>query len=159
MSANRRTRSLPVSARSTSAIALGLALVVPLAAFSPANASFAGAQSSCVVVNPNRYQCNFPTITTSTALHIEYVSMQCGSTGNDKFSLQEFQILTTPPGSTSEVGYQIPLQNQPSLGGVVTAGSPVTIYATERTSPRALIDLYPAPSGETQCTVSYSGIF
>jgi len=154
------TKTFPMSVRSASAISLGLALVVLHAAFSAAAAStFVGAQSSCVVVNPNRFQCNFPVVTISTTLQIEYVSMQCGSTGTAKFSLQEFQVLTTPPGSKSEVAYQIPLENQPNLAGVVNAGSPVAIYATERTSPRALIDLTPAPSGATQCTVSYSGIF
>jgi len=139
-----------------SAIAIGLTLFVPLST-SPAAAapSVVGEDSSCVVVNPNRFQCNFPE--SSTTLEIQYASMQCGSTGTVKFSLQEFQVLTTPPGSTSEVAYQIPITNQASLDGVVSAGSPVTIYAAEKTTPRALIDLVPAPSDKTQCTVSISG--
>jgi hypothetical protein len=154
------TKTFSMAVRSASAILLGLVLLVMATAFSAATAStFVGAQSECVVVNPNRFQCNFPVVTTSTTLQIQYVSMQCGSTGAATFSLQEFQLLTTPPGSTSEVAYQIPLQNQPNLAGVVNAGSPVAIYATERTSARALIDLTPAPSGKTECTVSYSGIF
>ena len=136
-----------------SAIAIGLALF----ATSPAAAapSVVGEDSSCVVVNPNRFQCNFPA--SSTTLEIQYASMQCGSTGTVKFSLQEFQVLTTPPGSTSEVAYQIPITNQASLEGVVSAGSPVTIYAAEKTTQRALIDLVPAPNEKTQCTVSISG--
>jgi hypothetical protein len=117
--------------------------------------SGAGVSASCSVVNPNRYECIFAAFSTSATVEIQYASMQCGSTGNS-FSLQEFQVLTTPPGSSSQVAYQIPVTNQASLGGVVTAGSPVTLYAKAGIGASALIDLSPAPTGTTQCTVSLS---
>ena len=120
-----------------------------------------GLTSTCNFVNPNRLQCNFPT--TSRASQIQYVSMQCGSTGA-KISLDLFQFLAVPPNNTTlELAYQIPITNQTSLGGgdignTVSAGSPVTIYVAANNAPRSLIDLTPAPSGTTQCTVSVSGI-
>jgi hypothetical protein len=46
-----------------------------------------------------------------------------------------------------------------SVGGVVTAGSPVTLYAKAGSQPTALIDLTPAPpQSATQCRVSLSGL-
>jgi hypothetical protein len=120
----------------------------------PALAAPVGLTAGCSVVNPNRFQCNFPT--RSATLDVQYVSMQCGSTGG-AFSLQEFQFLATPPNGTTELAYQIPITNQPSLGGVVTAGAEVTVFAKAGLAPRALIDLTPAPTGTTQCSVSISG--
>jgi hypothetical protein len=145
--------------RLVTAFSLGLALLVTFAA-RPASAGFVavGASSECTVVNPNRFQCNFPTLSANQTTVVQYVSMQCGSTGTSAFSLQEFQFLPTPPDTSSEVAYQIPLTNQPSLGGVVTAGARVTLYVAAGTSPRALIDMTPAPSGSTQCTASISGL-
>ena len=140
------------------AIVIGLAFAVPFSAV-PATAAVThfGVSSTCTVVNPNRFQCNFSVLSASAPVEILYASMQCGSTGSVSFDLQEFQVLATPPNSTSEVAYQIPLENQPSLGGVVNAGSPVTIFMGTNTTVRALIDVTPAPtSGTTQCTVSLS---
>jgi hypothetical protein len=145
-------------------VSMGLSLIVLLSAI-PATADAdddadgigveaSTAASTCFLVNPNRFQCNFAAFAT-THVKIQYVAMQCGSTGKP-FSLQEVQVLTTPPRSTSEVSYQIPLTNQASLGGVVSAGSPVTIYAKANSGARALIDLTPAPTGSTQCSVSLS---
>jgi hypothetical protein len=81
-----------------------------------------------------------------------------------KISLDLFQLLAVPPNKTTlELAYQIPITNQTSLGGgdvgnAVSAGSPVSIYVAANSEPRALIDLTPAPSGITQCTVSVSGV-
>ena len=147
-------------------LAMGLALAVLLSAI-PATADAddashglgveaSTAASTCSVVNPNRFQCNFAAFA-ATDVKIQYVAMQCGSTGTP-FSLQEVQVLATPPKSTSEVSYQIPLTNQASLGGLVSAGSPVTIYAKAKSGARALIDLTPAPTGSTQCSVSLSAV-
>lgn len=144
-------------------IGMGLAVLIPSisASAQPASARFEpekqlGLTSTCDFVNPNRLQCNFPAI--KRTAQIQYVSMQCGSTGG-QFSLQLFQFLATPPNNTtSELAYQIPISNQPSLGGVVSDGSLVSIYVAANLAPRALIDLIPAPSGSTQCTVSVSDI-
>jgi len=146
-------------------ISLGLAVVLSAIPAS-AEKQFEGVKqfglmSTCDVVNPNRLQCNFPAA--SRTVQIQYVSMQCGSTGG-KISLDLFQLLAVPPNNTTlELAYQIPITNQTSLGGgdvgnTVSAGSPVTVYVTANSEPRALIDLTPAPSGTTQCTVSVSGV-
>jgi hypothetical protein len=57
-----------------------------------------GLTSTCDFVNPNRLQCNFPAI--SRTAQIQYVSMQCGSTGA-KISLDLFQLLAVPPNNTT----------------------------------------------------------
>src|SRR5215471_10927001 len=72
-------------------ITLGLA--VPLSAI-PASAESLGVTAGCTFLNANRLQCNFPALSGQTA-GIQYVSMQCGSTGTVAYSLQEFQVLTT----------------------------------------------------------------
>ena len=133
---------------------LGFGLAVALAYVPAAIAAGYGDTATCTAVNSNRFQCNFPS-TTSTRT-IQYVSMQCGSTGT-AYSLQEFQFLATPPNQTTEVAYQIQISNQASLGGVVSAGHPAVIYVRPAYAPKALIDLTPAPTGTTQCTVSFSG--
>jgi hypothetical protein len=142
-------------------IGVGIAAVLSAALASAATSHGAtgnGVTATCSVVNPNRFQCNFPALAANQALKIQYVSMQCGSSGTP-FSLQLFQVFTTPPNSTSEVSYQIPITNQASLGGVVSAGSPVKLFAKSGSQPRALIDLVPAPVNPgTQCTVSVSGV-
>jgi hypothetical protein len=61
------------------------------------------------------------------------------------------------PGSGQPL--YIPPINQASVGGVVTAGSPVTLYAKAGSQPTALIDLTLAPpQSATQCRVSLSGL-
>jgi hypothetical protein len=152
------TKTFAMTVRWVSAIVIGLAFAVSFSAV-PAKAAVThyGVSSTCTVVNPNRFQCNFSVFSATATVQILYASMQCGSTGSVNFDLQEFQVLATPPNSSSEVAYQIPLENQPALGGVVNAGSPVTIFAGANTTTRALIDVTPAPtSGTTQCTVSLS---
>ena len=135
---------------------LVLGLAVLLSAIPAAGGTGRGVSSKCFVVNPNRFQCNFASFET-LEVTIQYVSMQCGSTGGTSFSLQEFQVLTTPTNSSSEVAYQIPIRVPASLVGVVNTGSPVTIYAGANSGARALIDLVPAPKANTtQCTVSLS---
>jgi hypothetical protein len=138
-------------------IALGTVGLSILLSAIPASATSLGMTSNCTVVNPNRFQCNFTGLATNI-LDIQYVSMQCGTTGG-AFSIQAFQVFTVPPNTSSEVAYQIPISNQASVGGVVSAGSPVTFYAKAGSTPRALIDLIPAPVHPgTQCTVSLSGV-
>ncbi len=150
------TKTLKVSLYRIPVASIGLGLAVLLWAIPAPAAPFEafGESSTCFVVNPNRFQCNFPTLT--TALNVEYVSMQCGTTGI-AFSLVQFQFLVTPPNSNSEIAYQIPIANQASLAGNVNAGSPVSLFPRAGFAPRALIDLSPAPTGSTQCTVSISG--
>ena len=113
---------------------------------------------NCNFVNPDRLQCFFLPLSAQHSLQIQYVSVECGSTAI--FSLQEFQIETVPgAGSNTVPSYYIPAINQASLGGVVTAGSPVTLYAKAGSQPTALIDLTPAPpQNATQCRASISGI-
>jgi len=152
------TKIITMALRAASIFAIGAGLVVQFSPTPAAAATSYGETATCSVVNPNRFQCNFPALTATEALQIQYVSAQCGSTGTP-FSLQEFQVFTTPNNSTSEVSYQIQITNQPSVGGVVTAGSRVELYAKAGSEPRALIDLSPAPVHPgTQCTVSLSGL-
>jgi hypothetical protein len=149
------TKTPALSLRSFSIVPIGVGFAVVLAAI-PALAAPVGMTSKCTVFNPNRFQCNFPELAKKT-LTIQYASMQCGTTGGP-FSLQQFQVLATPPNSNTEMAYQIPISIQPSVGGVVNAGSPVTLYAKAGFPPRALIDLTPAPANPgTECTVSLSG--
>ena len=117
-----------------------------------------GDTQSCNFVNPNRLQCFFLPLGAQHSLQIQYVSVECGSTST--FSLQEFQIETVPgAGSNTVPSYYIPPINQASVGGVVTAGSPVTLYAKAGSQPTALIDLTPAPpQSATQCRASLSGL-
>ena len=150
--------------------AVGVGLIVP---FSPIPASAAtpfGVASSCSflrsVSTSIRFQCIFPTLTATSALHIQYVSARC--VGGAPYSLREFQVFTTPPNSTSEVPYQIQITNQASLGPVVvtpdakfvvTAGSQVDLYAKAGSQPRALIDVIQGPLVPTiNCAASLSGL-
>ena len=142
--------------RPSSLLPLGLALAITASAL-PASAVAAalGLSSSCTAVTPKRFQCDFAAF--PHAIEIEYASMQCGSTGAASFSLQNVQLITTPPGSLYEVAYQIPITNRPSLAGVVTAGSPMKLFQKGGQGFRGLIDLDPAPAPNTsQCTFSIS---
>jgi hypothetical protein len=118
-----------------------------------------GDLESCSFINPNRLQCNFLALASGQTLAIQYVSVECGST-DSTFSLQSVQLLTLPAaGSASEPSYQIPITNQASLAGFVSAASPVSLYARAGSQPEALIDLTPAPDpSHTQCHASISGI-
>jgi hypothetical protein len=106
----------------------------------------------------HRLQCFFLALGAQRSLQIQYVSVECGSTST--FSLQEFQIETVPgSGSNIVPSYYIPPADQPSVGGVVTSGSPVTLYAKAGSQPTALIDLTPAPvQSATQCRFFLSGL-
>ena len=97
-----------------SVFSISLGLAVPLSTI-PASASEAfGLMSTCEFVNPDRLQCNFPAANRTT--QVQYVSMQCNSTGG-QFSLNLFQFLAVPPNNTTfELAYQIPITNQTSLG-------------------------------------------
>ena len=157
-------KSVTTSIWSASVISI-LGLAVMLSAIPASAGNFEvrnfGLMATCDFVNPDRLQCNFPPANRTS--QIQYVSMQCGSTGG-QLSLNLFQFLAVPPNNTTlELAYQIPITNQTSLGGgdvgnTVSAGSPVTVYVAANMQPRALIDLTPAPSGTTQCSVSVSGI-
>jgi hypothetical protein len=121
-----------------------------------------GLASVCGFVNPNRLECKFRAARVTN--RIQYISMQCTSTGKKQISLDLFQFLASPPNAaTVELAYQIPLTSRTSLGGgdvgnALSAGSPVAVYVAANSAPRALIDLTPSPSGTTQCTVSVSGV-
>src|SRR5271165_5688890 len=132
-----KTMTKSICGVSVFSISLGLAVLlsgIPASAANPFEAAKQfGLMSTCDVVNPNRLQCNFPAA--SRTAQIQYVSMQCGSTGG-QFSLNLFQLLAVPPNNTTlELVYQIPITNQTSLGGgdvanTVSAGSPVSVYVT-----------------------------
>ena len=139
----------------TAALVAGVGVTLGLGMAS-ASAAGVGLTQTCTNINPNRWQCTFPVLSASSNMIINYASMQCGSTGTVSFSLQEFQVLATPAGSTNEIAYQIPIANRPSVGGVVDTGSPVTIYVKTGSAFRSLIDLSPAPNGTNQCSVSIS---
>jgi hypothetical protein len=63
-------------------IAVGLAALLwsPI----PASAGVFGVSAPCSFLKFNRLQCNFPLLSGQTA-RIQYVSMQCGSTGTTVF--------------------------------------------------------------------------
>ena len=139
--------------------ALPIAAAIAIAG---ANGAFAatsyGDMENCEFVNPDRLECFFLPMSASESLQIQYVSLECNSSAN--FSLQQFEIGTVPAsGSRIVPYYRIPAVNQASVGGVVTAGSPVTLYAKAGSQPVALIDLTPPPpQSTTQCQVSLSGL-
>jgi hypothetical protein len=83
--------------------------------------------------------------------------MQCTSTGV-AFTLQQFQILAIPPNDTSDVAYQA-AGNRASVAGVVNTAEIVSIHVKANTTSSARIDLAPAPTGTTSCTVSVSATF
>ena len=147
-------------------VGLAVLLAAILASTTPSRAVTAtGGTATCFAVSPNpnpnftRFQCIFPPLASTQTLHIQYVSMQCESVATS-FLLQLFQVITAPPNSSSEVSYQIPITYQSSLGNfVVSAGSPVELFAKAGSQPRAVIDLTPVPvTPVTTCTVSVSGV-
>jgi len=139
--------ALPIAAAIAIAGANGAAAATPY-----------GDMEGCEFVNPNRLECFFLPLSASESLQIQYVSLECNSSPD--FSLQQFEIGTVPGNGSSRVPYyRIPAVNQASVGGVVTAGSQVTLYAKAGTQPVVLIDLTPAPpQTTTECQVSLSGL-
>jgi hypothetical protein len=123
----------------------------------PASAASRGLTASCSFINPTRLQCNIPVLTANYNAEIHYFSVQCTSTGV-AYNLQEFRILAVPPNDTSDVGYQV-AGNRPSVAGVVNAAGNIGIHVKANTTSGALIDLAPAPTGTTSCTVSVSATF
>ena len=84
--------------------------------------------------------------------------MHCSSTGV-AYNLQQLQILAMPPsGSSTDVAYQV-AGNRASVAGVVNAAAIVDIHVQLNTSPTAVIDLAPAPTGSTSCTASMTATF
>jgi hypothetical protein len=83
--------------------------------------------------------------------------MQCTSTGV-AYTLQQFQILAIPPNDTSDVAYQV-AGNRASVAGVVNSAGIVDIHVKANTTSSALIDLFPALTGTTGCTVSISATY
>jgi hypothetical protein len=147
------TKSPAMWLRSIFIVPMGLGLAVLLLS-DPSMGAPRGLTGTCKAVNSIRFGCNFPGFPgPEKNLTIQYVSMQCGNIGKTS-SLQLFQIWAFPPNSNTEIGYQIPIDNHSNVGGVVSAGSSVTIYA--KLPPSAFIDLYPAPAPATECTVSIS---
>jgi hypothetical protein len=132
---------------------------VVLLAPTPASAASRGEEASCSFTSATRLQCGFPVVSAAFNAEIHYVTVQCNSTGASGYNLQEFQILATPvTGSATAIPYQV-AGNRASVGGVVNAGAIVDIHVLVNTAPSAVIDLAPAPTGTTSCTVSMTVIF
>jgi hypothetical protein len=123
----------------------------------PASAASQGRMASCVFSSPTRLHCDIPVIALNYNADIHYVSMQCTSTGV-AYTLQQFQILAIPPNDTSDVAYQV-AGNRASVAGVVNSAGIVDIHVKANTTSSALIDLAPAPTGTTGCTVSVSATY
>jgi hypothetical protein len=140
---------------------LGLSLPVFAVLVSPATPVSAASRAfdaACSFVSSTRLQCNFPVLTPNFNSEIHYVTAQCNSTGV-AYNFQELQILAMPPnGGASPVAYQV-AGNRGSVSGVANAAAIVAIPVQLNTSPSALIDLAPAPTGTTNCTASISATF
>jgi hypothetical protein len=148
-SINRNIAALSITA-------LGCAvLLVPAM---PAAAASRGVEASCSFVSTTRLQCGFPVVAASFNAEIHYVTVHCSSTGV-AYNLQQLQILAMPPsGSSTDVAYQV-AGNRASVAGVVNAAAIVDIHVQLNTSPTAVIDLAPAPTGSTSCTASMTATF
>jgi len=131
-----------------------LGFAVLLSAAMPASAASRGLEASCSFVSSTRLQCDFPVLAANFNAEIHYVSVQCNSTGV-AYNLQQLQILAIPPSGSSAVPYQV-AGNRASVAGVVNAAAIVAIHVQLNTTSSALIDLAPAPTGTTSCTVSIS---
>jgi hypothetical protein len=124
----------------------------------PATAASRGESVSCSFVSSTRLTCDFPILSADFNTEIHYATVQCSSTGV-AFNLQDFQIVATPPtGSSTAVAYQV-AGNRASVGGVTNAGAIVDIFVKINTTPTALIDLAPTPTGTTSCTASITSTF
>jgi hypothetical protein len=135
---------------------LGFALL--LSQVMPASAASRGIDASCSFVSSTRLHCDFPVLSTSFNAEIHYVTAQCNSTGV-AYNLQQLQILAIPPsGSSTAVAYQV-AGNRASVAGVVNSAAIVDIRVQLNTTPSAVIDLAPAPTGTTSCTASISATF
>lgn len=115
-----------------------------------------------------RLQCNFMPNSGSRVLEIKYVSGECISTRNKSFAVKQFQIITSPVGTTP-VPYQLPVpksafNNDFITGSATFSATQTSVYANPATRMFAYVDLV-FPNGENfysnllQCTVSISGAF
>ena len=137
------------------ALAGGATLLTPTMT---ASAASRGYEATCSFISSTRLQCGFPILAASYNAEIHYFSAQCNSTGV-AFNLQQLQIVAIPPnGGSTAVDYQV-AGNRASVAGVVNAAGNVAIHVQLNTSPAAVIDLAPAPTGTTSCTASISVIF
>jgi hypothetical protein len=119
-----------------------------------------GMLSTCVVQTGGNYlECDFQQLPAN--LEIDYVSGHCSVPAGGNGVVWEFQIFVTPPSSSTELPYQIPVTQQSLIGSpspVWGAGSPVKLFAKASSKPRALLNMgaYAANTG-LACTVSLSG--
>lgn len=134
---------------------LGCAAV--LSSAKPASAAAVGLSASCSFVTTSHLQCNIPVLSSEFNAEIHYVSAQCSSTGVT-FNMQQFQISAIPPNGTADVVYQV-AGNRASVAGVVNTAEIVDIPVKIDTTSVALIELAPAPTGTTSCTVSVSAAY
>jgi len=135
-----------------SIVLLGVAaLSLPVA---PASAASLGLQVPCSSVSSTRWQCSFPGTIPAFNATIIYASMECGISAT-AFSIQQFQVVSTPPNSTTPVPFQV-AGNRGSVGGIANAASIVHIHVKAGTSVEAIIDLSPVPSAGTSCFASIS---
>jgi hypothetical protein len=123
----------------------------------PAWAASLGLTAKCSFLTMTALRCDIPVLSSESNAEIEYVTMQCNSTGT-AFTLAQFEILATPPNGTSEAAYQS-AGNRESVAGVVNTAENVGIFVKVNTTPSALIELTPAPTGKTSCTVSVSATY
>jgi len=123
----------------------------------PASAASLGLTASCSFVSTISLQCNIPVLSSEFNAEVHYVSAQCSSTGV-AFNIKQFQISAIPPNATSDVAYQV-AGNRASVAGIVNTGENVDIFVKVNTTSEALIDLAPAPTGTTSCTVSVSATY
>jgi hypothetical protein len=132
-----------------------LGFVILLSSAMPASAASRGVEASCTFVSTTRLTCDFPVLAVPFNAEIHYVTAQCNSTGV-AFNLEQLQILAIPPGGGSTaVAYQV-AGNRASVAGVANAAAIVDIHVQLNTTYSAVIDLAPAPTGTTSCTVSIS---
>jgi hypothetical protein len=124
----------------------------------PASAASLGFTAKCSFMTMTALRCDIPVLSSEYNVEIEYFSMQCDNSAGAPFTLAQFEILATPPNGTSEAAYQ-PEGNRSAVGGVVNTAGDVHIFVKAKTTSEALIELTPAPSGRTSCTVSVSATY
>lgn len=161
--------------KSLRAVASLLGLFAPTSAFadSAAQSSHYGDVAYCRESSSNvgatRLECKLMPNSGSRVLQIKYVSGECISLPNRTFSVKQFQIVTTPVG-TSKVPYQLPtpkgvLNNDFVTGSITFSATQTSIYANPGTPILAYVDIvFPNGAGGfainlSECTVSLSGAF